>query len=272
MSLSAQISSTGAATVIGDAHAGSDGSLLAINVAASIASGQTVPIGTVFQPQRQFELGGGLTGVDGSDTLFAAGAAHFDSFQPDLTQLGVLALSTAGGNLTEVSRNPIKSQGNYIDTGPFGTIQGLPILGLGSVDQNLALVTGVINGQNTVNLYTQSLAQVGILHLNDPNLLTGVSESFRPGLVGAAVFDVQGNIQSFNGQTAQGLVLNDLGNLNVVKVRHMANSTIQGFPFGHVAITHRTNVTIVTPSRTVADRSDVIVQPGLLPTGPLSLP
>lgn len=267
-----EIGSSGAQTVIGDAQDGPDGTLLAIDVTASLASGNTVAVGSPYQPQRQFELGGGLAGIDGSQTLFAAGAAHFDSFQPDTTQLGVLALSATGGNLNEISRNPIKSHGNYINTGPFGTIQGLPILGLGSVDQNLALVTGIANGQNVVNLYTQSLALAGTVHLTDPNLLTGVSESFRPGLVGAAVFDVQGNIQSFNGQNAQGLVLNDLGNLNLVKVRRMANSTIQGFPFSHAAITKRTNVTIVTPSRTADDRNGVTVVPGLLPTGPLFLP
>lgn len=267
-----EIGSTGSQTVFGDAGAGPNGQLLIINVAASLATGQAVAVGSPFAPQREFELAGGLTGVPGSDAIFAAGAAHFDTFQPNLTQLGVLALNTVGGNLSEISRTAIKSNGNYINTGPYGTVQASPILALGSVDQNLALVTEVTNGQNVVTLYSQGLATVGTITLNDPNLLTGLSETFRPGLAGAAVFDVQGNIQSFNGQDAEGLVLNDLGNLNVVKIRRASNSTIYGFPFSHVAITDRTNVTIVTPSRTADDRNDVIVQPGLLPTGPLSLP
>jgi hypothetical protein len=264
-----EMGSTGSQTLVGDAKSSL---LLAINVTASLASGHAVAAGLPYTPQNAFELAGGLTGVGGSDVVFAAGAAIFNSFEPATTQLGFLGVNVSPFGLSQASLAALKINGNYVSVGPPGTVSGSPIVGLGSVDQNIALDVGVANGKNTVNLYSQSLAKVGSVTLNDPNLLTGLSESFRPDLAGAAVFDVQGNIQSFRANDAQGLVLNDLGNLNLVQIGRAANSTILGFPFSHVSIPRRSNVTILTPHREVADRADVTVVPGLLPDGPLFLP
>ena len=57
-----------------------------------------------------------------------------------------------------------------------------------------------------------------------------MSESFRPDLAGTAIVDVQGDIQSFRGLFASGLVLNDTGNLNLLKTGLLTNSTIIGQP------------------------------------------
>jgi hypothetical protein len=91
-------------------------------------------------------------------------------------------------------------------------------------------------------------------------------------LVDAALIDVQGNIQSFRARSARGLVLNDAGNLNLVQIQQAADSVIAGFPFGHVAITRRSNVVILSPTRTVDGRGDVTVDSTLQPVGPLALP
>jgi hypothetical protein len=125
---------------------------------------------------------------------------------------------------------------------------------------------------NQVALYsTQSLTGKGTIKLNDPNLLTGLSESFRLDLAGSALIDVQGDVQSFRGGRANGVVFNDLGNLNLVKFDSVANSTIVGQPVGHIEIANRSNVSIVTPSRSVGDRGGVTVVDNLRPIGPISL-
>jgi hypothetical protein len=65
------------------------------------------------------------------------------------------------------------------------------------------------------------------------------------------------------------MVLNDNGNLNLVKFASVSNSTIVGQPFSHLNA-KVSNVTILTPSRTVGDRNHVTVDAGLQPLGPLS--
>ena len=104
-------------------------------------------LGAPFSSQRQFELSGGLTGVPASHTIYSTGAAHFDTFQPNVTQFGILSLDTTRGRLSETARTPLKQNGAFIDTGPSGTAGSDPIQALGSVDQSLALVTGVSNGK-----------------------------------------------------------------------------------------------------------------------------
>ena len=47
---------------------------------------------------------------------------------------------------------------------------------------------------------------------------------------------------------------------------------IAGYPFGHAQIPNRTNVTILSSTRTVDDRNGVTVVPNTVPTGPLTLP
>ena len=88
----------------------------------------------------------------------------------------------------------------------------------------------------------------GTITINYPNQLSDLSESFRPDLAGTAIIDVQGNIQSFRGLSANGLVLNDTGNLNLVKTGLLTNSTIIGQPVGHIQtpLNHRSNVLIIS--------------------------
>jgi hypothetical protein len=271
-----RLGSYDAATAIGDPSAGTNGLIQPIDVTASLSSGSAVAIGSPYASQRAFGLSGGMSGVAGLNTLFAAGGAHFDTFQPAQFQLGVAALSPSStGTLREASRTAVTSSiGVNKPSDAHGGTATSPNDALGSIDQNLALVTGVANGANTVTIYSpQSLAaQVTPVTLNDPNRLTDLSATFRPALAGSALFDVQGNIQSFRAQDAQGLVLSDLGNLNLLKIDNATDSTIVGYPFGHAIMPQRSNVLIESSTRTVDGRNGVTVVPNIKPTGPLSLP
>jgi len=267
------IGSTDIRTVISDASAGPDGTAVLLDVTASLAQGQAVTVGNPFSPRQQFELSGGLTGIPASRVIYSTGAAHFDTFQPDVTQLGILQMDTSGGQLREAGRSALLNGGSYINIGPTGTARGAPFSALGSLDQDLALVTGVSDGRNVVTLYgPQTLTSRGTITLHDPNRLAGLSESFYPNLVGSALIDIQGNVQSFRANDAQGMVLNDAGNLNLVKIDSAAHSVIVGEPFGHAQIPHRSNVVILSTSRTVDGRNGVRVNPTLRQLGPLSLP
>src|SRR5262249_36937652 len=149
--------------------------------------------------------------------------------------------------------------GTTMPSDAHGATAGGPSNALGSVDEELALVQRVSGGTNTVKLYNPSGANAGTITLNDPNPLTGLGPTFRPALAGTALVDIQGNVQSFRAHLAQGLVLSDLGNLNLAKIDSAADTTIVGYPFGHVDIPRRSNVTIISSTRTVDDRNGVTV-------------
>jgi hypothetical protein len=232
-----------------------------------------VTVGAPFAPQRQFELAGDLTGLAASDTIYATGAAHFDTFQPDLFQAGILAVNAAGRQLSESGRTALKSQGSFINVGPTGTAASNPLQALGSVDQNLAVVSSVAHGTNVVTLLNPTtLSTTGTVTLDDPNRLKGLSESFRPDLQGSALVDVQGNVQSLRALDAQGLIFNTAGYLNLAKINVATDTTIVALPFGHAQMPNRTNTIIKSSSRTVDGRNGVTVVPNLEQAGPLSLP
>ena len=66
------------------------------------------------------------------------------------------------------------------------------------------------------------------------------------------------------------MILNDTGNLNLVKFASITNSTIVGQPVSHIQIRNRSDVTVLTPSRTAGSRNGVTVDSNLRPIGPLS--
>jgi hypothetical protein len=259
------IGSTDNKTVLGDAV---DGLMQTIDLTASLATGQAVPVGNSFTPQRQFNLTGDLTGVAGSDTIYATGAAHFDTFQPDMFQVGFLAVDASGKQLSESGRTAFKPKGSFVNVGPSNTLQAF-----GSVDQNLAVVTNATNGTNVVTLLNPTtLATTGTVTLDDANRLTGLSESFRPDIQGTALIDVQGNVQSLRALDSQGLVFNTAGYIYLAKINVANDTTIVALPFGHAQMPNRTNTIIESSSRTVDGRNGVTVVPGLEQAGPLSLP
>jgi hypothetical protein len=253
-----------------------------INLTASLQTGTAQPQDSVqpYNPTAGFTLLGGLTGLPGSNNLYATVAATFNTFQPNLTQLGIQTVGT-GRALTIPGTGTIFS--NAFSTGTstaltqkgafFNVPTNQPGPPLGSIDQNLAIVSGAANGTNTVSLYTAgSSTSSGSITLNYADALTALSQSFRPDLAGSALVDVQGNVQSVRVSSATGLVFNDSGNLNLIKFGNVTNSTIIGQPVSHVQITSRSDVTILTPTRTVDGRNGVTVDKTLQQIGPLSQP
>jgi hypothetical protein len=170
-----------------------------------------------------------------------------------------LKYSFTGG--TPTAFNPAGIYVPVATTPPSPTQTGAA---LGSIDQSLALVNSVTNNMNQVD------TSFGVITLNDSNLLTALSEAFRPDLASSALIDIQGDVQSVRVASANGMVLNDNGNLNLVKFASVTNSTIVGQPLSHLQIISRSNDMILTPSRTVAGRNGVNVSKGLQPIGSLS--
>jgi hypothetical protein len=255
--------------------------LYAINLPASLQTGIAQPAPgnpQPFTPQAEFTLLGGLTSSPGTNFVFASVAAHLDSTQPAQTQLGIQAVSTAVvstvkgqgsvfSNLLTGSANTAVKEGNaFVNVPAAQPATSPPGPALGSIDQSLALVLGASGGTNTVD------TQNGTFTFDYPNALAGLSETFRPDLVGSALIDIQGTVQSVRGGTATGMVLNDTGNLNLVKFDSVTKSTIVGQPIGHIQFRTRKNVLILTPSRTAAGRNGVTVNKSLQQIGPLTQP
>jgi hypothetical protein len=271
-----------------------------VDVARSLAAGTaTGPLDNPapYTPPPGFALQPGLTGLPGSNRIYSLVAATFNTFDPLQPELGLSTVETSqavpnpdGGEhlihqFSTVSQKAFTTRtGGYFPIPPTSPTD--PQLGttMGSVDRDLAINTKGTDGTtpNTVALYGQTtLTRRGTIHLQDglgnpyPKQLTDLSETFRPDLAGTALIDVQGNIQSFRGLDANGLVLNDTGNLNLLRTGRITNSTILGQPVGHIQapITHRSNVLIIS-TKTITSRRhpDIHVVPGLQQVGPLSQP
>jgi hypothetical protein len=268
------IGSTDNQTVLMDSSAGTAGMAQLIDLTSSLAKGQAVSIGSAFSPQNEFTFAGGLTGVAGENTVYAAGSAFFNTQTPNLIQAGIMAIGVSRtGKLSESSRTALKSNGSFINTGSQTTPPVFPYQGIGSIDQSLALLTGLSGGKNVVTLYNPSnLSTEFAILLNDPNQLTDLSESFRPDLVDSALLDIQGNLQSLRATSAQGFVMNVEGYANLVKIQRTSDSTFVALPFAHAQMPERSNVTILSSSRSVDGRNGITIDRNLQPVGPLSLP
>jgi hypothetical protein len=275
------IASTAALTVLGSYQTNQ---LQMIDLPASLQTGTEQPLGSAmpFTPPSEVTLLGGVTGVAGSNNLYATIAAHFSTLQPNQFQLGIQSLGTtqviAGFGSTQVSsefssisRTALTQHGNTITVQPDAQTPNQVGAALGSVDGNLALVMGASNDSNTINLYApSSLSSSGSITLNYADLLTGLSQSFRTDLGGSALIDIQGDVQSIRGGSANGLVLNDTGNLSLVKLQSIANSTVVGQPISHLKVKPRSNTTFLSSARLVQQRNGVMVQSNIKPIGPLS--
>jgi hypothetical protein len=258
-----------------------------INLTASLQTGHAVGLDSVppFVPQQEVFGLGGLSGVAGSNNLYATIGAHFSSLQPTQYQLGLGAIGT-----TVVSASPLGTevfdQFSVISRTPFTglttpgtytTVQVSPIppdqIGgaLGAVDQNLALDTGVSGGHNTLKLYAPStLSSRGTIKVNYPDLLTGLSQSFRTDLGGVALIDIRGDVQSVRGNTANGMLFNDTGNLATIKIQNVVNSTIVGQPISHIVTRSRKDATFLTSTRLAGNRNGAMQVANIQPIGPMS--
>jgi hypothetical protein len=297
--------STDTLTAIGDVAANQ---LQEVDIPLSLAMGTAQPPVNEpghappanYTPPAGFSLVGGLTGVVGTNEVFPTVAAVFNTFQPNVTQLGLLTAATSitttnpeGGlelvrQFSTVSQQPIQTNGTYTPVNPSDNpmLVGVPE---GSVDSSLALNT--IGTTSTPGQYTNSVSLLGpvtttrrgtiTLETTDP--ITDLSESFRPELngsaaggTGPALIDVQGTIQSLRGLTANGLVLNNTGYLNLIRIGQISNSTILAQPIGHIntPASQRSNdvLLISTDNRDFGTRGGVNkLVANLYQIGPLSL-
>jgi hypothetical protein len=279
------IASTDTVTVLGSY---ATNQLQMINLPLSLQTGVVQPATgnpQPFTPAAGFTLLGGLTGLPGSSSVTATVAATFNTFQPTQLQLGLQSINTTSVSVHKKSAkfsyrfsggtaSAVTEGGAFTPVTPNLPSPTTPGAALGSIDQSTALVTGLSNGANTI-----SLGSGGTLTLTYPDQLVALSEAFRPDLASSALIDVQGDVQSIRGGSANGAVINDNGNLNLVQFNSVTNSTIIGQPVGHLNITTRSNTTVLTPSRTINGsngsftndgRNDVTVDKNLNPIGPLS--
>jgi hypothetical protein len=268
------IGATDTATMLVDAG----GTAVPINLAGSLATGQAVPAAGRFSPEPDLTFVGGATGEPGTNLLFATVAGHFDTFQPNRLQLGVVALRpNASGTLTEADRAPLlTSGGGFIDAGTADVLRPGAAAGLGAVESRLAVLSGAGNGTNTITLYNaSSLSPSGTVKLNYASKLVGLSESFYPDIRGAALVDVTGTLKRFSARQAQGLVLNGRSTVNFVAIQAATDTAIVGRPVDHVSIPVRRNVQLFSTSRGVngkVDRNGVQVESNLPSLGPVVLP
>ena len=270
------IGSSDTRTFVSDASAGL---IQGIDVTRSLATGQAVPSGTPFAPQREFELSGGLTGLAGSDVLYASGAAHFDTFVPDRVQQGILAFAPTTTSARESGRVAVPGLTTAtIDAGTPGATSANPTAAVGSVGGSLAIASGLFNGKNVVTLYTPTstaLTATGTVNLADPNRLAGLSESFHPELLGGALLDVTNNLRRFVGQKATGLVINSSGAINLIQIKQATDTAVVGRPLNHVNIPNRRNVALISSARgsTGTDKTGgVTINAAGRPLGVLTLP
>jgi hypothetical protein len=258
--------------ILADAGDTSTGTLQAINLAQSLATGSAVVVNGPYSPAREFSIAGNLTSVPGTGNVFALGSAFFDTSQPNTKQAGILTVTPGTTALTESSRTVLTSGGADVEAGSNNGISGDSSIALGSIDSYLAVDEGTFNGANVVNLYSPiGLTSQGSLTLADGNSLAALSQSFHPELTNTALIDVQGNVQTFTAKSVNGLVLNVAGNFNLLQANIATNSSVIGLPFAHVNIKHRSNVSIVTNSRLVGTRSGVTVKASQKEVGPLFL-
>ena len=292
------LGSTDTLTVMGDV---ATNQLQSIDVAASLSkrTAQSLAQTPSNIPAPGVFLLGGLTGLPGSNRAYASVFASFDPLQPGFPQVGVLTVDTSiavpkpDGGLALVNQFQNSTQQAVTQNGSYVPLLNPELLGpaMGSVDSSLAFNTVGTDPApphgwipNTVKLYgPSSLGSRGSIVLQYPHQLGDLSESFRPELngsaaagTGPALIDVQGNIQSLRGLTANGLVLNDTGYINLIRTGQLSNSTILAQPIGHINTppSHRNNdvLLISTNNRDFGKRGGVnTLVANLYQIGPLSL-
>jgi hypothetical protein len=262
-----------------------DGPAYAIDVDRSLATGAAVLATTVdgipiapFTPQREFLFNGDAAGLAGSNTIYADGAGHFDTAQPNLFQFGTMALTPAGPLFVESARNAVPGLFSpFQNAGPDGLLAN-PTLGLGSVDGFLArLVFNPLNGASSIALVSAANAPTGtVLPLRGTSVpLSGLSEAAHPELAGASIIDVEGNLKRFVGKQVNGLVLNTRGAVNLIAVHTARDSAFVGRPLNHVQFVRRIRTQVISTSRGTNGqvvRGGVTIDRNLLRDGPLLLP
>lgn len=232
------------------------GTLVNINVTQSINTGQAVAVGMPYSPKNGFNQTGGVTGVSASNAVATVGAAHFNTFTPDLFKAGFLGASISNAGLAEAARSQISApvMGSTITNAQPSYTAFAPFQALGSIEQNLALWTGssIVNDasgnpsyvNNQISMYNSAATGAPFFaNASFPTSLgytiTGLGESFHPELVGASIIDVQGNLRSLRANSIRGAAINVNGGFQTLTVGSIAQSTVVGRPLYHVQVFRR---------------------------------
>jgi hypothetical protein len=239
------------------------GSYVNFDVGRSLAAGvATTTQGTpavALTPSNGFVFAGDATGVAGSSTLTAAGAALFNALTPGQYYAGQWTFGGSPTQLGFTSLGPVVTP-TAAGVGAFGS--SLAVLGPGFIT-----VAGVPRP----------------LVVSPTAAYSGLSESFQPELAGvsgdprrtgAAVINVLGATRRYVGTDVRGLVLNARGSVNLIAVQRARNSVFLGNPITHVDIQDRRDVQIISTARGGAGtfaRGGVRVVPSL-PVGGVIAP
>lgn len=249
-----------------------------VDVAASLSAGQAVSVGAPIVPQREFIFNGDATGLAGLNSIFADGAGHFDTAQPNLFQFGTLTLTQVQSLFRESARAAVPGLiSPFENAGATGLDQN-PFRGLGSVSGRLARLTRFdpVNGVNFVTLYnTQNVTQSGSIQLKYDKPLYGLSESVHTELAGASIIDVDGNMKRFVGKQIRGLIVNVRGGVNLVAIHTARDSAFVGRPLNHVEFVTTENVQLISSARGVngmVRRGNVTINKNLPSYGQILLP
>lgn len=225
-----------------------------IDLTASLESHESKLIGTPLDYPNTFNSKGGTTGVSGISYLYNSGAAYFDPYSPlnKLAQLGIMKINDSATDvLTVASTTKVGGSIDWTDRGDYI---------LGSVDQNIVMIDPeALEDQSGEAYYTaqmfspNTLGSTGSfkLFVGSNDKIAGLSEAFSPGLAGASVIDVKGNLKTFSAQNTNNLVLNVNGIANYTRINNAENTTVIAHPILHLAVSWKkdANVNIISSAR-----------------------
>ena len=258
-----------------------------INLTASLQTGtaQGLDSTSPFVPQRGHQPPRAASpGSPGRTTFTPAIAAHFSTLQPDRVQLGVEAIGTLLVNagtqrhpgvrrvLGDLPDRP--GHQRHLHQRPRPLRSRLARSARPSAPWTRTWRWTPASRAATTSSSSTPRARSrrsGTIKLAYPDLLAGLSQSFRTDLGGAALIDIQGDVQSVRGSTANGMFFNDTGNLATIKIqRRSKNSTIVGQPISHLG-RHEPERTrqSYSSSREAGDRNGAMqVVQNIQPIGP----
>lgn len=256
----------------GNAVTGNTGLTQGLDTQKSLFNKVSETLGNALNYPSTFNSKGGTAGVSGVSFIYTAGLSYFSAWNPENPdpQLGIMKIAVSAANNLSVS-STTRTGGAVAWDSDIEYV-------MGSVDQNVVVINPATKSSEknqdgaTVTYYaanmfdSNTLAGTGSfkLYVDANQTLGGLSESFFPEALGAAVIDVRGNLRTFSATKAQNMVLNVNGIASYVRSNDTSNSTIIGHPILHLAVGRKpgSNVTILSSSRPTDETPGGLSRPG----------